>query len=62
MRCDDPPAPSNGDFDNNGSIVTYMCEEGFVLVGNHHRFCDFTTWTWNGSDPTCEGIVVVMAI
>ena len=62
LRCDDPPAPSNSNFDNNGSIVTYMCEEGFVLVSNRQRFCNFTTWIWNGSNPTCGGIVVVMGI
>ena len=56
MKCDDPPVPSNGDFVSNGSIVTYMCEEGFVLIGNRQRFCNLTTWMWNGSDPTCEGI------
>ena len=56
LGCADPPIPSNGQFNNNGSIVTYMCEEGFVLVGNRQRFCNLTTWMWNGSDPTCEGM------
>ena len=54
LKCDDPPVPSNGTFISNGSVVTYFCEEGFILVGNRQRFCNLTTWLWNGSDPTCE--------
>lgn len=56
LKCDDPAQLSNGGFVSNGSVVTYMCEEGFILVGNRQRFCNITTWTWNGSDPLCEGI------
>lgn len=55
LKCDDPPVPSNGDFVTDGFIVTYMCEEGYILVGNRQRFCNLTTWIWNGTDPTCEG-------
>jgi len=57
VMCVDPPVPSNGDYVNNGSVLTYMCEEGFVLVGNRVRYCNLTTWLFNGSDPTCEGII-----
>lgn len=60
MKCDDPPVPSNGDFISNGTVVTYMCEERFVLVGNRQRFCNLTTWLWNGSDPICEGINMII--
>ena len=61
LKCDDPPAPSNGDFMSNGSVVTYMCEEGFVLVGNRQRFCNLTTWLWNGSDPICESMYIQLS-
>ena len=56
LKCDDPPEPSKGAFISNGSVVTYFCEEGFALVGNRQRFCNLTSWQWNGSDPTCEGM------
>jgi len=62
IKCDDPPIPSNGDFISNGSVVTYMCEEGYVLNGNHQRFCNMATMMWNGSDPTCEGIIVMVSM
>ena len=60
--CHDPPMPSNGSFQSDGAVLTYLCEEGFTLVGNRQRFCSKTTYTWNGSDPTCEGIVATIMV
>jgi len=57
-ECIDPPSPFMGIADViNRTTVIYMCEEGFVLIGNQYRTCNFTTWTWTGTDPTCEGIM-----
>ena len=58
LACVDPPTLINGSFISNGSVVTYMCEEGFALIGNRQRFCNFKTLMFNGSDPTCEGILL----
>ena len=58
--CNDLPIPSNGDVMSNGTMVTYMCEDGFTLIGNRQRLCNKTTYMWNGSDPTCEGIVALL--
>ena len=42
-----------------GTVATYECEEGFVLVGNENRTCtegDSTSviGEWSGGMPTCE--------
>ena len=60
VMCVDPPIPSNGGYVSNGSVLTYMCQEGFVLIGNRVRYCNLTTWMFNGSDPTCEGILLLI--
>ena len=45
-----------------GSVATYSCNTGFVLLGQTARVCEdtnggtVTTGTWSGSEPTCEGI------
>ncbi|XP_019635147.1 PREDICTED: sushi, von Willebrand factor type A, EGF and pentraxin domain-containing protein 1-like [Branchiostoma belcheri] len=42
------------------SNVTYMCDEGFLLVGSGIRFCDNigardnVTYGWTGLQPTCQ--------
>ena len=53
-RCEDPSKPANGDLVTNFTTVANMCEEGYVLVGNQYRYCDFESGRWSGSDPTCE--------
>ena len=72
ILCLESPAPENGTVStvhasnshNNyslGSVATFSCNVGFVLVGQTTRVCEDTnggtvaTGTWNGSVPTCEG-------
>ena len=39
-----------------GSVATYTCNDGYVLVGDSTRICQ-TTGTWSGEDPHCvEGL------
>ena len=46
-----------------GSVATYYCNPGFVLVGQTTLVCEDTnggtviTGTWSGSAPTCQGAV-----
>ena len=37
-----------------GTVATYSCNTGYVLVGDMTRTCDGAD-TWSGTDPTCEG-------
>ena len=50
--------PLNGDVITNGttlgSTASYMCGEGYLLVGNSVRMCQ-TNGTWTNSEPSCEG-------
>ena len=40
-----------------GSVATYTCNDGYVLVGDSTRTCQ-ATGTWSGEDPQCvEGSV-----
>ena len=71
ILCSETPALGNGRVSitpNNdspyyglGSVATYSCNTGFVLVGQTTRVCDdtnggtVTTGTWSRSEPTCEG-------
>ena len=47
-----------------GSVATYSCNTGFVLLGQTARVCEDTNGgsvsegTWSESAPTCEGIFV----
>ena len=53
LRC-----PDHGfvDIVNNSASVTeavYSCEEGFVLRGDHKRYCQ-RNGQWTGRDPHCS--------
>ncbi len=37
-----------------GSIATYVCDSGYMLVGNQQRTCHGTMSNWNGTEPICE--------
>ena len=40
-----------------GSVATYSCNTGSVLVGQTTRVCQDTNGgTWSGRAPTCEGM------
>lgn len=38
-----------------GSVATYSCDEGFMLLGNHNRTC-LSTGEWSGETPDCVQI------
>ena len=31
-----------------------LCDNGYVLVGDHTRYCNMDGGTWTGSDGTCS--------
>ena len=35
-----------------GSVASFACNAGFVLIGNATRTCELTGWS--GSDPSCR--------
>ena len=39
---------------NNGDIVTFECDPGFVLKGSTVRKC-LENGTWNGTEAVCRG-------
>ena len=36
-----------------GGVATYICDPGFILVGDSTRICG-SDGTWSGMAPTCE--------
>ena len=57
LICGSLPNPKNGrvTFESTrvGSVATYECNKGFVLVGKSSRVC-LDTGKWSGDDPQCE--------
>ena len=57
LICGSLPNPKNGrvTFESTrvGSVATYECNNGFVLVGKSSRACQ-ATGKWSGEDPQCE--------
>ena len=50
--------PTNGSIDSEdgrsvGSMATYSCGEGFVLIGPEQRSCQ-SNGAWSEPEPTCE--------
>ncbi len=37
-----------------GSVATYRCDSGFVLVGSKTRTCQ-DNGVWSGTEPFCRG-------
>ena len=53
LKC---PAHGSVDVVNKSAAVTevvYTCEEGFVLHGDHKRYCQ-RNGQWTGRDPHCS--------
>ena len=51
---EDPTYGSVDDGDNHpGTRAVYSCNDGFELVGDRKRLCDYDG-TWDGEAPTCE--------
>ena len=63
--CLEPPTPVNGDAVLSsqemsvGTMATYSCDSGYVLVGLVTRTCEDVRGeiigTWSGTTPACEG-------
>jgi hypothetical protein len=60
VSCPALTAPANGSTDRTsgslGDVVSYACEDGFVLVGSSERACG-ADGAWTGAAPSCEAIV-----
>ena len=50
--------PPNGrvliDSEMDGLRATYVCDEGFYLIGDDSRTCDFSVEVWSGLEPVCQ--------
>jgi hypothetical protein len=55
--CPHLQAPADGAVRYNDrvvdSVAQYTCDEGFSLVGDDSRTCQFDS-TWSGEEPTCQ--------
>lgn len=65
--CNPPEDVPNGtiDYTNSdssnvliGDVVTYLCEEGYELLGDQERFCT-RSGNWSGIQPQCIAVEVV---
>ncbi|KAL4230224.1 Sushi [Mactra antiquata] len=52
--CSSPTHLDNGDFDSNGTLISYACNVGYTLNGIDIRQCLLDGTGWNGNEPTCE--------
>ena len=43
---------TNPTYRNEGSVASYGCNVGFILVGNETRTCG-NDGTWSGDEPKC---------
>ncbi|XP_072017570.1 uncharacterized protein [Amphiura filiformis] len=68
--CDDPGVPYNGSVSNDvtrtfqfGSIVSFICDTGFILVGSPSIQCILGTkpneTTWNSPVPICKDMTEI---
>ncbi|XP_069911322.1 complement decay-accelerating factor isoform X7 [Oryctolagus cuniculus] len=63
ISCPEPPKIENGMIKEESSIyvyrqtVTYECNRGFTLVGQHSIYCDAENeeGVWSGPAPECRG-------
>ena len=40
-----------------GSVATYVCDDGFELEGNMTRTCE-SSGMWSGEEPMCRGMLI----
>ena len=56
-RCPHPGDIPNGRREGNTFIfpnrVTYVCAEGYTLIGRNYRVCQ-ANGEWSGNTPTCK--------
>ena len=55
--------PANGQVSYTGrttyrQTATYSCDLGYNLVGDSNRTCQ-ATGVWSGSEPTCQGTLLL---
>ncbi|XP_033098555.1 CUB and sushi domain-containing protein 3-like [Anneissia japonica] len=57
INCGDPGTPTNGGKNGSdetyGSTVTYVCDNGYNLIGTAMVTCQ-SNGTWSNSTPTCQ--------
>ena len=57
VTCPSLTVPDRGALDLStttvGSVASYTCDTGYVLVGPSERVCQ-SSMTWTGSDPVCN--------
>ena len=57
VDCGGLSSPQNGQViltnTTFGSIATYLCDEGFNLIGDMQRMCQ-SNGEWSGNEPICE--------
>ena len=65
INCGDPGIPDNGattgtntTFD---SVITYSCDDGFVLVGADEQIC-LESGNWSAPLPSCESRLCTIII
>ena len=58
VTCGFLEAPGNGSKNGSsplaGSVITFSCNDGFILVGSAQRTCT-EGGTWDGVETTCIG-------
>lgn len=57
VNCGGLTSPLNGNVSVNGTVyestATYMCYDGYILMGEHHRHC-LANGSWSHKQPSCE--------
>ena len=56
LVCDQPTTPVHGNISISSDRLTisYICETGYILVGDSVRHCANDSTGWSGTDPSCS--------